>query len=108
MALQELRDKVENYRENNARQSAMITSLRARVQETEEETGLLATSKSRAEVTIQAVLHENRELKDRLQEMESKLKYVYSTFCVTFHPNGFSLNIIYLKNVLFLFFFTVF
>ncbi|CAI9615436.1 unnamed protein product, partial [Staurois parvus] len=52
----------------------MITSLRARVHETEEETGLLATSKSRAELTIQAVLHENRELKDRIQEMESRLK----------------------------------
>lgn len=74
MALQELKAEVENYRENNARQSAMITSLRARVHETEEETGLLATSKSRAELTIQAVLHENLELKDRIQEMESRLK----------------------------------
>ncbi|XP_040206814.1 coiled-coil domain-containing protein 170 [Rana temporaria] len=74
MALQELKAEVENYRENNARQSAMITSLRARVHETEEETGLLATSKSRAELTIQAVFHENRELKDRIQEMESRLK----------------------------------
>ncbi|XP_077342466.1 coiled-coil domain-containing protein 170 [Lithobates pipiens] len=74
MALQELKAEVENYRENNARQSAMITSLRARVHETEEETGLLATSKSRAELTIQAVLHENQELKDKIQEIESRLK----------------------------------
>nr|DBA26863.1 TPA: hypothetical protein GDO54_011069 [Pyxicephalus adspersus] len=74
MALQELKAEVENYRENNARQSAMITSLRARVQETEEETGLLATSKSRAELTIQTVLHENRELKDKIQDLESRFR----------------------------------
>ncbi|XP_068088099.1 coiled-coil domain-containing protein 170 isoform X2 [Hyperolius riggenbachi] len=74
IALQELKAEVENHRENNARQSVMITSLRSRIHETEEETGLLATSKSRAEVTMQTLLHENRELKDRIQEMETRLK----------------------------------
>ncbi|XP_040283283.1 coiled-coil domain-containing protein 170 [Bufo bufo] len=74
VCLQELKAEVENYRENNARQSSLITSLRARLQETEEESGLLANSKSRAKLAMQGIIQENQELKERLQEVESKLK----------------------------------
>ncbi|XP_071997039.1 coiled-coil domain-containing protein 170 isoform X2 [Engystomops pustulosus] len=72
--LQELRAEVENYKENNARQSSLITSLRARLQETEEESGLLANSKSRAELAMQGIIQENRGLKERLKEAESTLR----------------------------------
>ncbi|XP_066452050.1 coiled-coil domain-containing protein 170 isoform X2 [Eleutherodactylus coqui] len=74
LCLQELKAEVENYKENNARQSSLITSLRARLQETEEESGLLAKSKTRAELAMQGIIQENQGLKERLQEVESKLK----------------------------------
>ncbi|XP_069625274.1 coiled-coil domain-containing protein 170 isoform X2 [Ranitomeya imitator] len=74
LCLQELKAEVESYRENNARQSSLITSLRARLQETEEDSGILANSKTRAELTLKGIIQENRGLKERLQEMESKLK----------------------------------
>ncbi|XP_075718986.1 coiled-coil domain-containing protein 170 isoform X2 [Rhinoderma darwinii] len=72
--LQELKTEVKNYRENNARQSSLITSLRARLQETEEESGFFATSKTRADLAMQGVIQENQGLEERLQEVESKLK----------------------------------
>ncbi|XP_073528808.1 coiled-coil domain-containing protein 170 [Phyllobates terribilis] len=74
LCLQELKAEVESYQENNARQSSLITSLRARLQETEEDSGILANSKTRAELTLKGIIQENRGLKERLQEMESKLK----------------------------------
>ncbi|KAM4770930.1 coiled-coil domain-containing protein 170 [Rhinophrynus dorsalis] len=74
VALQELRAELENYKENNARQSSVISSLRARVQEIEEESGFLATSKTRADLTMQAVLQENHDMKDRILDLESRLK----------------------------------
>ncbi|KAM3932037.1 coiled-coil domain-containing protein 170 [Leptodactylus fuscus] len=74
VCLQELKAEVENYKENNARQSSLITSLRARLQETEEESGLLANSKTRADLAMQGIAQENRGLKERLQEVEFKLK----------------------------------
>ncbi|XP_069090818.1 coiled-coil domain-containing protein 170 isoform X2 [Pleurodeles waltl] len=76
--LQELKSEVENYKENNARQASLISSLRGRVQETEEETGILATSKSRAELTMHAVIQENQELKENIQELEERLKKYYT------------------------------
>ncbi|XP_073413783.1 coiled-coil domain-containing protein 170 [Dendrobates tinctorius] len=74
LCVQELKAEVESYRENNARQSSLITSLRARLQETEEDSGVLANSKTRAELTLKGIIQENQGLKERLQEMESKLK----------------------------------
>ncbi|XP_069810741.1 coiled-coil domain-containing protein 170 [Dendropsophus ebraccatus] len=74
VCLQELKAEVENYKENNARQSSLITSLRARLQETEEESGLLANSKTRAELVLQGTAQENRGLKEKLEEVESRLK----------------------------------
>ncbi|XP_063773944.1 coiled-coil domain-containing protein 170 isoform X2 [Pseudophryne corroboree] len=74
VSLQELKAELENCKESNARQASMITSLRARVQETEEESGIFASSKTRAELAMQAVLQENQDLKDRVHEMESRLR----------------------------------
>ncbi|XP_069462876.1 coiled-coil domain-containing protein 170 [Ambystoma mexicanum] len=78
VTLQELRGEVESYKENNARQSSLINSLRGRVQETEEETGLLVNSKNRAELTVQAVLQENQELKEKIREQDERLKKYYA------------------------------
>uniref|UniRef100_A0A8D0GFI7 Coiled-coil domain containing 170 n=1 Tax=Sphenodon punctatus TaxID=8508 RepID=A0A8D0GFI7_SPHPU len=74
VSFQELKAEVGSYKENNARQSSLLLSLQSRVQETEEESGVLATSKKQADLTAQAVLKENWELKEKIQEQEAKLK----------------------------------
>lgn len=47
VSCQELKAEMENYGENNARESSLLTSLRDRVQELEEESAALSTSKIR-------------------------------------------------------------
>ncbi|XP_053317355.1 coiled-coil domain-containing protein 170 isoform X2 [Spea bombifrons] len=74
VSLQELKSEVENYKENNARQASIITSLRGRMQESEEQSGLLATSKTRADLAMQATLQENQDLKEKIQDLESRIK----------------------------------
>ncbi|KAG8444163.1 hypothetical protein GDO86_009371 [Hymenochirus boettgeri] len=73
-SLQELKAEIENYKENTARQSSLISSLRTRIQETEEQSSWINTSKTRADFAMQAVLLENQNLKERIQETESRLK----------------------------------
>ncbi|NXL88479.1 CC170 protein, partial [Alectura lathami] len=76
-SFQELKAEAENYKENNARQTSLLLSLQTRVQETEEESSELATSKKQAELTAQAALKENWELKEKLHEQNAKLnKYL--------------------------------
>ncbi|MBN3300169.1 CC170 protein, partial [Amia calva] len=79
-ALQELKGDVENYKENNARQVSLISSLRERLRDTEQESGAVASSKTRLEITSQALTKENTELKDRVQELQDKLQ-VYISEC---------------------------
>ncbi|XP_074846469.1 coiled-coil domain-containing protein 170 isoform X2 [Carettochelys insculpta] len=75
--LQELKTEVESYKENNARQSSLLLSLQNRVQEMEEESDVLATSKKQTDLTAQAVLQENWELKEKIHDQEAKLnKYM--------------------------------
>nr|XP_033795896.1 coiled-coil domain-containing protein 170 isoform X2 [Geotrypetes seraphini] len=74
VSLQELKSEVEGYKENNARQSSLISSLRGRMQEMDEESNLLVTSKTRAEIAAQAVLQENEAMKEKMQEQEARLK----------------------------------
>ncbi|NXK44587.1 CC170 protein, partial [Chauna torquata] len=76
-SFQELKAEAENYKENNARQMSLLLSLQTRVQETEEESSMLATSKKQAELTAQAAFKENWELKEKLHEQNAKLnKYL--------------------------------
>lgn len=73
-SFQELKAEVESYKENNARQSSLLTSLQNRVQEAEEESNVLATYKKQTDLTAQAVFQENWELKEKIRDQEVKLK----------------------------------
>ncbi|XP_014375967.1 coiled-coil domain-containing protein 170 isoform X3 [Alligator sinensis] len=76
-SFQELKAEVESYKENNARQSSLLTSLQNRVQEAEEESNVLATSKKQTDLTAQAVFQENWELKEKIRDQEVKFnKYI--------------------------------
>ncbi|NXN36915.1 CC170 protein, partial [Rhinoptilus africanus] len=76
-SFQELKARAESYKENNARQMSRLLSLQTYVQEMEEEARVLATSKNQAELTAQAAIKENGELKEELHEQNTKLnKYL--------------------------------
>ncbi|CAM4646467.1 unnamed protein product [Lepidochelys kempii] len=77
VSLQELKAEVESYKENNARQSSLLLSLQNRVQEMEEESGVLVASKKQTDLTAQVLLQENWELKEKIHDQEAKLnKYL--------------------------------
>uniref|UniRef100_A0A8C0CY38 Coiled-coil domain containing 170 n=1 Tax=Balaenoptera musculus TaxID=9771 RepID=A0A8C0CY38_BALMU len=69
-----LKAEMENYRENNARKPSLLTSLRDRVRELEEESAALSTSKIRTKITAQSAIKENQELKKKVVELDEKLQ----------------------------------
>ncbi|XP_034525197.1 coiled-coil domain-containing protein 170 isoform X3 [Ailuropoda melanoleuca] len=71
---QELKAEMENYKENNARKSSLLTSLRDRVQELEEESAALTASKIRAEITAHTAIKENQELKKKVAELDENVQ----------------------------------
>ncbi|XP_032194616.1 coiled-coil domain-containing protein 170 isoform X2 [Mustela erminea] len=71
---QELKAEMENYREDNARKSSLLTSLRDRVQELEEESAALTASKIRTEITAHTAITENQELKKKVAELDENLQ----------------------------------
>ncbi|XP_047414410.1 coiled-coil domain-containing protein 170 isoform X1 [Sciurus carolinensis] len=74
VSCQELKAEMENYKENNARKSSLLTSLRDRVQELEEESAALFASKIRTELTAHTAIKENQELMKKVAELEEKLQ----------------------------------
>ncbi|XP_035564511.1 coiled-coil domain-containing protein 170 isoform X6 [Canis lupus familiaris] len=71
---QELKAEMENYKENNARKSSLLTSLRDRVQELEEESAALTASKIRTEITAHTAIKENQELKKKVAELDESFQ----------------------------------
>ncbi|XP_059032745.1 coiled-coil domain-containing protein 170 [Mustela lutreola] len=71
---QELKAEMENYREDNARKSSLLTSLRDRVQELEEESAALTAAKIRTEITAHTAITENQELKKKVAELDENLQ----------------------------------
>ncbi|XP_014650949.1 PREDICTED: coiled-coil domain-containing protein 170, partial [Ceratotherium simum simum] len=74
VSCQELKAEMENYKENNARKSSLLTSLRDRVQELEEESAALSASKIRTEIMAHTATKENQELKKKVIELDEKLQ----------------------------------
>ncbi|XP_074189811.1 coiled-coil domain-containing protein 170 isoform X4 [Rhinolophus sinicus] len=71
---QELKAEMENYKENNARKSSLLTSLRDRVQELEGESAMLSSFKIRADITAHTAIKENQELKKKVVALNEKLQ----------------------------------
>nr|KAF6504233.1 coiled-coil domain containing 170 [Rousettus aegyptiacus] len=74
VSCQELKAEMEHCKEENARKSSLLTSLRGRVQELEGESTALSSSKIRTEITAHAAIKENQELKKRVVELDEKLQ----------------------------------
>ncbi|ELK26488.1 hypothetical protein MDA_GLEAN10007649, partial [Myotis davidii] len=71
---QELKAEMENYKENNARKASLLSSLRDRVQELEDESAALSASKMRTEITAHAAIKDNQELKRKVVELGEELQ----------------------------------
>uniref|UniRef100_A0A8C5NX57 Coiled-coil domain containing 170 n=1 Tax=Jaculus jaculus TaxID=51337 RepID=A0A8C5NX57_JACJA len=71
---QELKAEMESYKENDARKSSLITSMRCRIQELEEESVVLSASQNRMEVTAHTAMRENQELMKTITELDEELK----------------------------------
>ncbi|XP_053448393.1 damage-control phosphatase ARMT1 isoform X2 [Nycticebus coucang] len=74
VSCQELKAEMESYKENSARKSSLLTSLRDRVQELEEESAALSNSKIRTEITAHSAIKDNQELKKKIVELDEKLQ----------------------------------
>lgn len=74
VSFQELKAEMESYKENNARKTSLLTSLRDRTQELEEESVALAVSKTKAEIMAQATAKENQELRKKAVQLDEKLQ----------------------------------
>ncbi|KAM9233940.1 coiled-coil domain-containing protein 170 [Dugong dugon] len=74
VSCQELKAEMESYKENNARKSSLLSSLRDRVQELEEESVALSSSKIRTEITAHSAIKENQGLKKKVIDLEEKLQ----------------------------------
>ncbi|XP_049620704.1 coiled-coil domain-containing protein 170 [Suncus etruscus] len=71
---QELKAEMESYKENNARKTSLLASLKDRVQELEEELVVLSNSKTRMEITAHRTVKENQELKNKVIGLQEKLQ----------------------------------
>ncbi|XP_078673529.1 coiled-coil domain-containing protein 170-like isoform X2 [Branchiostoma floridae x Branchiostoma belcheri] len=72
--IRDLETEIQSYKEDNARQVALVQTLRNRIREMEDETGTLSVVKGRGEITIQALQKEVREYQDRVAELEGRLR----------------------------------
>ncbi|KAM8789303.1 coiled-coil domain-containing protein 170 [Rhynchonycteris naso] len=82
---QELKAEMESYRENNARKSSLLNSLRDRVQELKEESLSLSSCKIRTEITAHTAIKENQELRKKVVELEEKLQTCLKEYEETKH-----------------------
>ncbi|XP_076408941.1 coiled-coil domain-containing protein 170 isoform X2 [Peromyscus maniculatus bairdii] len=71
---QELKAEMESYKENSARKSSLLVSLRGRVQDLQEELAALSASKIRTEVSAHTTMKENQELMKKVLELDEKLQ----------------------------------
>ncbi|XP_062862990.1 coiled-coil domain-containing protein 170 [Trichomycterus rosablanca] len=72
--LQGMRDAIERHKETEARQSSLISSLRERTNNTEQEMSSITSFKNILDMKLQALTKENMELKEKTLEMEIKSK----------------------------------
>lgn len=65
---------IDHLREHNARQNAVISSLRTKIQDLEEIQRNLQTCQGRSEITIQALQRDHRYSEEKIKDLEKKLR----------------------------------
>lgn len=72
--MKDLREATDRHKETEARQASLISSLRERIHNTEEEMISIATSKSITDMKLQALTKEKEDLKERALQLEIQSK----------------------------------
>lgn len=72
--MKDLREATDRHKETEARQASLISSLRERIHNTEEEMVSIATSKSITDMKLQALTKEKEDLKERALQLEIQSK----------------------------------
>ncbi|CAK8692866.1 unnamed protein product [Clavelina lepadiformis] len=72
--IHELRSKLKLMKEDNARQTALIQTLREHVHQAEHQSGTLEHITSKGSVTIQTLQRENREAQEKILDLEARLR----------------------------------
>lgn len=72
--LKNLRDAVDRHKEKEARQESLISSLRERNYNTEQEMLSITSSKSFMDMRVQTLTKENEEIKGKIMELDIKSK----------------------------------
>ncbi|XP_060789090.1 coiled-coil domain-containing protein 170 [Neoarius graeffei] len=72
--VKDLREATDRHKETEARQASLISSLRERIHNTEEEMISIATSKSITDMKLQALTKEKEDLKERALQLEIQSK----------------------------------
>ncbi|XP_075974856.1 coiled-coil domain-containing protein 170-like isoform X2 [Anticarsia gemmatalis] len=65
---------IDHLREQNARQNAIISSLRKKIQDLEEIQRNLQTSHGRSEIAVQTLQRDNRYCEEKIKDLEKKLR----------------------------------
>ncbi|KAF4101940.1 coiled-coil domain-containing protein 170 [Onychostoma macrolepis] len=76
--LKNLRDVVDRHKEKEARQESLISSLRERNYNTEQEMLSITSSKSFMDMRIQTLTKENEEIKGKIMELDIKSKQYFA------------------------------
>lgn len=74
--VKDLREATDRNRETEARQASLISTLRERIHNTEQEMLSIASFKNITDLKMQVLTKENEDLKERALKMESQSKYV--------------------------------
>jgi len=74
----ELQTECENLREQSARQSAIIASLKKRHNELEERERCLNVTSGRVEVDLQTAHRDKRYLEEKIKELEKRIRLISS------------------------------
>lgn len=75
--VKDLREATDKYKETEARQASLISTLRERIHNTEQEMLSIASFKNITDLKLQVLTKENEDLKERELKMETQSKYVF-------------------------------
>ncbi|XP_032072852.1 coiled-coil domain-containing protein 170 isoform X1 [Thamnophis elegans] len=79
VSIKEFKAEIGGYKENDARQSSLLSSMQHKFQELEKGSGIIAISKHQAELKSQAILQDNLELKEKIYEQDEQIRKYLNT-----------------------------
>lgn len=79
--VKDLKEATDRQKETEARQASLISSLRERIHNTEQEMISIASSKNLMDMKLQALNKENEELKEKALQVDIQSKWFLVIYC---------------------------